>query len=104
MKDDHPLRDGDSHRRVESEPGAAEDPARANPEPTAAGPAGPGARRRKHRRAGGGRAPDPELAVDDPVLGGLSQDPDRVTPGFSDEDSERAHERWLKQQRPPHWG
>ena len=58
---------------------------------------------RRRRRASGGRAPDPELAVDDPVL--------RALPGALPEDSveqatnsEHARDQWLKQQRPPHWG
>ena len=60
-------------------------------------------RTRRRRRATGGRAPDPELAVADPVL--------RSLPGAAPEDEaeqaqdeDRARKRWLEQQRPPHWG
>lgn len=61
-------------------------------------------RRRGHRRVSGGRAPDPNLAVNDSALSVRPSDPDRAVSGASDAMSDREHERWLKEQRPPHWG
>lgn len=70
----------------------------------AATDAEPRGRRRKHRRVTGGRAPDPDLALNDPVLSEEASDPDRGVSGASEAISDREHERWLKEQRPPHWG
>lgn len=70
----------------------------------AAPDAAPRGRRRRHRRVTGGRAPDPDLALNDPVLSGEPGDPDRGVAGVSEATSDREHERWLKEQRPPHWG
>lgn len=64
----------------------------------------PRPRRRGHRRVSGGRAPDPELAVADPALTARSREPDRSVAGGSEAHEDREHERWLKEQRPPHWG
>ena len=64
----------------------------------------PKRRRRGHRRVSGGRAPDPNLAVTDPALSARPNDPDRAVSGASEAMSEREHEQWLKEQRPPHWG
>lgn len=61
-------------------------------------------RRRGHRRVSGGRAPDPNLAVNDPALSARPSDPDRALSGASEAMSDREHEQWLKEQRPPHWG
>lgn len=61
-------------------------------------------RRRGHRRVTGGRAPDPNLAVNDPALSARPSDPDRAASGASDAMSDWEHELWLKEQRPPHWG
>ena len=66
------------------------------------GPRGP--RRPRPRRATGGRAPDPELAVDDPVLRSLPREAPEDAAERGTGASERDRERWLRQQRPPHWG
>lgn len=63
-----------------------------------------GKRRRGQRRATGGRVPDPNLAVNDPALSAGPGDPDRAESGATEAQSDRDHERWLKEQRPPHWG
>ena len=64
----------------------------------------PRTRRRGQRRATGGRVPDPNLAVNDPALSAGPGDPDRAESGITGAQSDRDHEQWLKEQRPPHWG
>lgn len=74
-------------------------------EPVASAPGSePPKRRRKHRRVSGGRAPGPNLAVNDPALWASPSDPDRTASGAPEAMADREHERWLKEQRPPHWG
>ncbi|MFI7743356.1 hypothetical protein [Kocuria rhizosphaericola] len=79
--------------------GGAPGPAQPDRGPGQDAPAAPRPRRRRPRRATGGTFTGAE-----PHLPGL----DGRAPGTDEETAavagERAHEEWLRAQRPPHWG
>ncbi|KUG62212.1 hypothetical protein AVL61_03875 [Kocuria rosea subsp. polaris] len=82
--------------------GGTAGPGEPDPPPRQDGSAAPRPRRRGPRRATGGTFTGAE-----PRLPGLEVPP-RGAPGTDGEPAgaagERAHEEWLRAQRPPHWG
>lgn len=84
--------------------GAAVTPSEVSaPDPTAAGRFG-GRRRRGHRRATGGTAPDAERALRADEWGAGPEALGSDAPDPREAVAESGHAQWLKQQRPPHWG
>lgn len=73
--------------------------------PDGAASAQPGGRRRRgHRRATGGTAPDAECALRTSEWGAGSDELGGDDPDPREAAAESGHAQWLKQQRPPHWG
>lgn len=64
-------------------------------QPDAAAP-GPAAQDRPDRAGDGPAAPQPERD-------GLEQTRDDTDAGWGEYPDQRAHDRWLDEQRPPHW-
>lgn len=92
---------------VPAEPGPASggDPGPAEPDRAHRRdvPAAPRPRRRGPRRATGGTFTDGTSTGAEPRLPGLDGRASAADADRADEASERAHEDWLRAQRPPHW-
>ena len=63
-----------------------------------------GPRRRSHRRATGGTAPDAERSLRTDEWGAGPEALGSDAPDPREAAAENDHTQWLKQQRPPHWG
>jgi hypothetical protein len=84
-------------------PGGAPGPAEPDRAPGRDVPAAPRPRRRGPRRATGGTFTDGTSTGAEPRLPGLDGRASAADADRADEASDRAHEDWLRAQRPPHW-